>query len=333
MDTRTSLLLCQSLSRRRLVASLALGLCAGVAATRGPLAVAVARHPLSLPAYLADAQGLFAAEGLDVRLVEENTGRECLQRLLRGEVAAATSAELPLALAALRGGGFDIVATMATSGNFNKFIVRRDSGVASFDKLVGRRVGTFFASSAHYFAQTCLLFAGVDPDAVQLVDVSPQDAPQALRDGRVDALAIFEPHAWRALKAMGGRADVLPSRRLVVDTWNLAVASGNARLPDGTLRSLCRALDRAWRLIAATPELGRALLRGRLAMEQEAVDWVWPDLHFSLELRQSLVTGLESQARWALRNRLATGALPNFLDHIRTAPLAGMRPGAVAIVT
>lgn len=292
------------------------------------LLIAAARLPLNLPVFVAQDQGYFAQEKLVIRLVDCVTGRECLARMLRGQASLAASAELPLAVSALAGASFSIFATIATSDNYNKVVVRRDAAIVSVKDLVGRRVGTFLGTSAQYFLETSLMLAGIDPASVQVVGVTPGDAERALRVGEVDALAIFEPHALRARRSLGDSVFILEGRGTVTDSWNVAASHVGVT----QLAALCRALDRAVRFIAEHPVRAKAILSKEIAMNAADIDAIWSDLRFELALRQSLVTNLEAQARWALRGGHASGTAPNFLDHIVTMPLRGLHPAAVSIV-
>ena len=111
------------------------GLCAGARAGR-PLVFAVAHLPLSLPVYVAEAQGFFEAEGAVVNVADCEIGRRCLDRMLDGGADLATVAVLPLVRAALQGRGFGIVATMAAARNDAKIITRRGAADSACDQLL-----------------------------------------------------------------------------------------------------------------------------------------------------------------------------------------------------
>lgn len=309
-----------------------LGACAASAADDGRLVLAVARHPLSLPLYVAEAQGYLAAERANVQLVDCDFGRRCLERLLAGEADLATVAVLPIVDAALRGERFGLLATIATSRNDAKIVTRRGSGIDAAAALAGRRVGTFVGTSAQYLLDLSLLAAGTDPAAVQLQPLQSDEAVPALLAHRVDALVVFEPYAWQAVQALGAQAQVIADRRLHVEPWNLVVSARTPPARDAQLQALCRALDRAMRFIADEPDEAWAILRRRLGIDATGVDWMRPDIDFALELRQSLLTALEGQARWALRGGHARGKMPNFLDFLRPDPLSAVRPRAVTVV-
>lgn len=295
------------------------------------LVFAVARLPLSLPVYVAQAKGYFADEKLALKVVDCEIGLHCLDRMLDGRAHLATAAELPIVLAGLRGARFSIIATIANARGFDKIVVKRGRGTGVAD-LRGKRVGTFIGSSAHHYLELVLLASGVDPSHVSIIPLQPTGMRTALQADGVDAVAVPEPYAFQAARALGQDALVWVDRRLQVDTWNIVAGGALAGQHDAVLESVCRALDRAARFIAREPVQARAILRQRLGLDEAGVDWVWSDIQFSIELRQSLVTGLEGQTRWALRSGHAVGSPPNYLEHINAGPLRRARPGAVGIV-
>lgn len=293
---------------------------------------AVARLPLSLPVYVAEAKGYFADEKLVVRLVDCEFGRLCLDRLLGGAAHLATASDSPIVLASLRRAKFSVLATIATTRNDTKIVARRDSGISSAAGLSGKRLGTFTGTSAQYFLDLMLLSAGVDPQEVTVVPIQPSEVAQALTSHSVDAVAIFEPFAFIAVQALGSEAQVFSNRRLHVETWNVVIAPALVQMRERDLEALCRALDRAIEFIAREPSQARTILRKRLGLDDAALAWMLPDIHYAIELRQSLVTGLEGQARWALRSGHAAGSPPNYLGYIHAGPLSRTRPGAASIV-
>lgn len=304
---------------------------AGSVCAAGDLAFAVARLPLSLPVYVAEAKGYFDAEKLQVKTVDCEIGRQCLDLLLDGKTQLATTADAPIVISSLRGARFAILATIATTRN-NKIVTRRGRGITSIADLADRRVGTFVGTSAHYFLELNLLSSGIDPARVVVLPIQPADAAKAFASEAVDAVVVFEPFALNVVRALGAQAQVVPSRRLPADTWNVVVADALSGQRELELQGLCRALDRAMLFIASEPAQAREILRRRLGLDDAALEWVWKDTHYALELRQSLVTGLEGQTRWALRSGHATGTKPNYLEYIRMGPLSAVRPGAVSIV-
>jgi ABC-type nitrate/sulfonate/bicarbonate transport system substrate-binding protein len=296
-----------------------------------PLRVAVASNPMSLPLFIAQREGHFAAEGLDVQVLDCVSGARCLAQLLAGGADVATVADTPIMLRSFERNDFAVIATFAATAEHSKLLVRKSAGVRQPSQRAGRRVGVAFGTSGQYFLDAYLMLHGVDPTRIHTVDLAPEAMSQALADGRVDALALWEPHAWRAMQA-GGVAE-LSGAGVYQVTFNLAVARSLAGPRDRELTALLRAVARAERLIRDRPALAQRILRERLADDPRFVDWVWPGLQFRLGLEQSLITTLESQARWALRHGHAAGRrIPNYLRFMHAAPLKALSPDALGLL-
>lgn len=71
--------------------------------------------------------------------------------------------------------------------------VKNDSGIADFDGLVGKRVGTPVGSAAHYGLLAALELNGIDVTEITLVDLSPSDILTAWQAGDIDAAYVGDP--------------------------------------------------------------------------------------------------------------------------------------------
>ena len=113
-----------------------------------PLTLAVSSGPVSLPIYVAQARGFFKDEGLDLRLRECASGRECYQWLADGQVELATTSELAVAAGSAAHRDLAIFATISTSSYQIKLVARRSAKIAEAPQVRGKRVGTVPGSSA-----------------------------------------------------------------------------------------------------------------------------------------------------------------------------------------
>lgn len=310
----------------------ALLLAAPVTASSTGWVFAVAKLPLSLPIYVAESKGFFKAENVSLKTRDCDIGRECLDRLLDGEAHLATTADSPMVFASLRGARFSVVATIAKYRHYSRIVTLRSLGIDTTTDLQGRRIGTFIGTTAHYFLELNLLAAGVDLASVKVVAIDPSDAAQALADRSIDAIAVIEPYASNAVLLLAPEAVEVPARTPVTDTWNVVVTNASDGPRDADLEKLCRALDRATAYIAEHPDESRRILQERLGLDGRTIDRAMKDMRFAIELRQSLIRGLEGQARWAIQEGHVDGKMPNYLEYVRPEPLATVRPGAVSVV-
>ena len=319
---------------RRIAVGLILGLAATAMAAPKSLTLAVADVPHAAPILIADAKGYFAAEGLSLKVVHCAVGRICLQKLLDGNAQFATVADVPIALAGLTRKDFAVVATTTISGRENRMVVRQDRGIRSAADLKGKRIGTVIGTSGHYFTESALIYSGVSVSDVTIVPLDPSDVVGPLQRGEIDAAGLFEPHGRDVLRRLGVQVRALPIPEILSTTFNLVSVSAAAGARDEDILKLLRAIQRANELIRDNPETAHRIVAAALKRDPESLAESWDDFDFRLQLGQPLVTTLEAQARWAMRDKPAGArtALPDFLDLIRPEPLRSLDTRAVRLV-
>jgi len=82
---------------------------------------------------------------------------------------------------------FDVI------GAAESLVATNESGVTDVAGLEGKKIGTPFASTAHYSLLAALQQAGVDPESVTLVDLQPPDILAAWQRGDIDAAYVWSP--------------------------------------------------------------------------------------------------------------------------------------------
>ena len=82
-----------------------------------------------------------------------------------------------------------------------------------------------------------------------------------------------------------------------------------------------------------SPAEARAIVQKRRNYEDPYMAAVWPSYQYSLSLGQSLITAMEDEARWMIKNYLiAEKRGPDFLNYIYEDALKAIKPEAVNIV-
>ncbi len=326
----------RAVARRRAAAVLALAALAWLVpvASRAAdaLRVAASRSPVSLPLYVAQRRGFFAAEGLDVTIADCIGGTRCLRQLLDGQADVATTSEMPVVLQAFAQADARIVATMVHASDNLKLVARKASGITRSEQFDGRRVGVIAGTAAQYQLEIHLLDVGVDPHRVTLVPLQAEDTVEALRSGRIDGIAVWEPYGYAATHGADAVGVRLPLTGGYIENYNLVARRPLLARREADVVRLLRAVDRAEQFILSEPAAAQAILREQLGLDQHFVDWVWNGLGFRLSLDQSLISTMEGEVRWAQREgHVAGGARPNVLTLVDAAPLRMVKPSAVGI--
>ncbi|KUI37052.1 glycine betaine ABC transporter substrate-binding protein [Mycobacterium sp. GA-2829] len=120
---------------------------------------------------------------------------------------------------------YKVAFVLDVAGDNEALVARNVSGVNTIADLRGKRVGTPFASTAHYSLLAALDQNGLSPNDVQLVDLQPQAILAAFERGDIDAGYSWLP-TLDQLRRNG--KDLITSRQLARDgkpTLDLAVVA------------------------------------------------------------------------------------------------------------
>ena len=295
--------------------------------------VGVGSGGLSLPFIIAQEKGFFQEEGLDAVVKYYPSGKKAMEAMFAGEVDIATGADIPIVFNSFIRDDFAVFATFSYSYDDIKVLGRKDRGIGKPEDLKGKKIGYTAGTSSQFFVHIYLTEHGIDPAAVKLVEFAPTDLPGALKQGKVDAIATFEPYASEALKALPGKAVKLPKSDLYKATFNLAVMRAYAKEHPGLLKKVLKAVDKATTFIKQDRNESIAVMTKSLKLGGNSFVSVADDLVFELSLDHSLFTIFEDEARWAMKNGLTDKTkIPNYLGYFYPDALKEVKPEALTII-
>jgi len=264
---------------------------------RERLSIALMRTPVTGVVAIAQAEGLFAAEGLDVSVVDAASGGEALAAALEGRVDLAAVAGMPLLREVAAGRAPRVLAGVQHSTRLAGVVARRDRGIARASDLRSHSVGYAPASTGEAFLRTLLMAEGMRWSDVRAEPMPLEELLAALASGRLDAAALGCPQLEHAARALGpSRAVTLYTDMFVDRTMLVARDEVVASRRSALLRAL-RALVRTERLAREEPQRAFAALRRTLPGEDEAqLREQWARVVPQLEISNALVHSLYSQA-------------------------------------
>lgn len=295
--------------------------------------VAVSKTPLSLPFFVAKEKKLFEKNGVTPELISCMGGVKCLQLMLDGKSDLATCSELPIVFNSFERSDFALLASFVTNKNDMKFITRSDLNFnepANFKKL---KVGIVRRSASQYFFDVFMLFQGVDPAEIEQVGMRPEELPTALASGRVDSIAAWEPFGHLGLQATADAKEIVVPN-LYTQTFNLVSNKSTIKSQSSEIMSMMKALQMAITFINENPTESKLILKKNVGLDDQFIEKAWPTYRFELALRQSLVTTMVDQAKWAIReDHVKPGAVaPNLLNIIDIRFIKKISPGTVNLM-
>ena len=187
-----------------------------------------------------------------------------------------------------------------------RIVARSSTGVTRLADLRGKRVGTQLESSAEYFLDAMLRTAGCSADDVTLVPFMAKtqapisDLPEALRSGRIDAVALWEPQVQRAKAAIGDDAIEFYDPSVYTEKFNLCTRQANLDDPAlrGRIVAFVRAVIAAARLLRVEPEAGWRLVAKAAQLDVETVRASWPFFNYPGTLAADLLDVFLRQEPW-----------------------------------
>jgi NitT/TauT family transport system substrate-binding protein len=156
------------------------------------------------PWQVAQEQGLFAKNGLQVELKYFDSYTDSLNALATGNIDA-NSQTLNDTLASVAGGAKETVVLVNDNSTGNDQIIAKE-GVKTVADLKGMTVAAEQGTVDHYLLLLALEKAGLTEADVKFQPLPTDAAAAAFVAGRVDAVGVFAPFTTTALKRPGSAA-------------------------------------------------------------------------------------------------------------------------------
>lgn len=304
-----------------------------LAAHAAPLRIGVSETLLSLPLYVAEAEGFFQKRGVNVEFVNCIGGNRCVKNMLDGQTDMSTATELPVVFNSFSRSDFAILTSFVSVANDLKVVARTDAKITEPGKLRDKTLGYVKGGASQYVLDLVLVYNGIDPDTVKLKAITPETALTALANKEVDALCIWEPFVSRIELELGTDVQLVPIPKLYTETFNLIAMQSAIKARPQELERIVQALKDSTQFIQTHPEKVKALAAKRLRVPVTLIDKIFDDYRFRLSLNRSLPRTMEGQGRWALRVGHVPSNLPqpNYTSFLYPAFLRTVDPSAVSL--
>ena len=146
-------------------------------------------------AIVAQEAGLYKKHGLDVELVEFKSGTDLIKAIVGGQVDSGVLGFTNAVAWASKGADLKVVG--GAQNGYHALLVREETGIKDIAGLKGKTLASQAEGSTAdtVLKGVVLKQAGLKPDDINVMGVSPQVAVQSLAAKRVDAAFLFEPQA------------------------------------------------------------------------------------------------------------------------------------------
>jgi NitT/TauT family transport system substrate-binding protein len=198
----------------------------------------------------------------------------------------------------------DLRIILTVSEGWYRIVARRSAGIASLADLKGKRIATVPSTSSAYYLHRMLATAHLSEADVTVVPILPLSGmADALNDGRVDAVTIWEPEVQRAMDAIGPDAIQFQDRSVYRELFNLNTTAG--RLADPTARrrivALVRRIARESSGLRRNPKPAWAALHAATGYDEALIARVWEHEDYPAALPADLLDVMVDEEAWLAR--------------------------------
>ncbi len=284
---------------------------------------------------IAKNQGYFDEENLQVDLTVYASGKLAADALFRDEVEVATVTDVIISTQAQERNDFSVLSTITKIHNPAKIIARRDKGINIKNDLAGKVIGTQKNSGVHFFLSQFLTYNNIPQGLVLFKYYSPEQLPNALATGEIDAFSMREPYMSEAKKLMGANNLVeFEDDTIYTQYFNLISKNTTVNNQPEKINRLFRALKKAQLLYLKNPDIIDKIIKDEFLQDiQPQMSLVKKNYQYKVTLDQSLIWILEDLYRWQKNFGLNTkSAIPNYLDYINLSFLNTLSPNDITII-
>ena len=162
--------------------------------TELPEEVNIGVQTLVTPELIARYEGIYEEYlGCKVNLLQFDSGADVNRAFASKSIDIGMIGTSPAAIGIATDLGFEVFWFSDVIGSAETLVAKEDSGIKSVKDLVGKKVATPFASTAHFSLQNAMSLNGVDPASVELYDMQPDDIFAAWTRGDIDAAYVWDP--------------------------------------------------------------------------------------------------------------------------------------------
>ena len=297
------------------------------------ITIAFATLPETAIAQVAQMNGFFLQEGLEVTVHKCPYGKLALKEVLEGKADFATVAETPFMFAVMKGERISVIATILTSSLGHAIVARLDRGVRTLGDLKGKKIAATLGTTSDFFLESILVTHEISRKDVDIVDMKADKIPDALANGEIDAVSAFPPYSALAQKKLGDHAITFRDKDVYRYTFNVVATQEFIHNNPDKVKKMLGALVKSEDFVRENTVKAQKNVADFSGIETGMVRDIWTDASFVVKLDQALILALEDESQWAINGGLTNArSVPNYLDFIYLDGLKAVKPGAVRIL-
>lgn len=301
------------------------------------ISIGTARDPqLASEMIIADEEGFFSEEGLDVDLQLFQSGADLTAALAGQSIVMGSAGDAPSTILKASGSNVQMIAQQSDISGAQSMIVNPDVISVPSD-LNGKKVAFSPGNTSEALFLRIVEEYSLDEDSMEIFKMGPTEMLAAFEQGDVDAYVVWEPTVLNGVKAGGERLvsasySYVPGEegeQKILGAHSLLIADTEFLDNDPeTVKAILRALAKAVAFIESDPDKAAEDVANALELETEDVTTMMELNKYSLAITPELIEDIQSTADFLKQNEKIEEVL-DYSEFVNTSFLEEVDPDLV----
>lgn len=287
---------------------------------------------LSTLIWIADSEGYFKDNGLNVELTREINGVIAQEKVATGAADIATDSDFGFVGDSFTLSNLRIIASIGQVMDID-VVSRKDSGINSPSDLKGKKIGVTRGLAPLYFLSQFLTVNNILLSQVTIINTPVADLQSAIVTGSVDAIAINDPTVYNVMTALGSNGIDWPAQDGQYFSWLLLTNYQFTKTNPDTIKRFLTSIVMAEKFTKENPDKSKQIMENKFSLDPKYFDQNWPKHNFIVSLDQSLIIVFQNEARWVIANKITNKTvIPNYSNFIYFDALTQADPDKVTVI-
>ena len=282
--------------------------------------------------FLAEIEGFFKEQRLDITLVHMASGAAAIRALPQGSVDMSIGTEFPFVKEIIQGRNLKVITTI-WRGDVLYIVGRKDRGIQKPSDLRGKKIAFTVGTQQEFFLGRYLLYHGLSLQDIIVFNTKPMLLTDRVVSGKADGAVLPEPALAMARGELGGNI-IYWSVQYEQPTYGLiACKSEFLNSHSDIIKKFLGALRDAELYYLENPQKARTQILGYPARKDSFYKDDLPLMSYGLFLDKPFLVMMEDEARWLIEKEESyTRDVPNFLKFIYFDGLESVKPEGISII-
>lgn len=310
-----------------------IGLLVVVAVAQTPdhkITIAVTKQPVFSLFYIAQSEGYFRDENVDVGIKSFDLGRDALDDMVSGGSDITLADDAAFVKHALAGADVKALASLYRTSANTEILAKRGR-VKSPQDLAGAAIALFPGTDQEFYLKDFLKGEGVSAEGIRKTDYDLADFESVALRNDVDAVVVWEPYGAKLLRKYPRVFTAMHSDLFVQNAFLVARGDVLSRNPEAVRRFMA-ALLKAQDFVASHPEQAiAAVAQNYPEFEVGDVAQSWAGMAPALELGNQGLQSLSNEAQ-DLDPQAVSGSAFDFQKYVDSSFLREFSPESVTLL-